>query len=222
MLRFVLGVCLALALSASVGAQTVQYISDELSVAVRRGKTLQHRIIRFEPSGTPVEVLEVSEEDGFTRVRTPNGTEGWVLSAELRDQPGAAQRLEAAQERIAALRADLNARRDEVAALESALEMRSREAADLQRQVEILTAELEETRVASAEPLRLAEDNERLASELESERQRATELEQENARLSSRSLKEWFVLGAAVSLGSLVLGALLTRIPWRRERWNFH
>jgi SH3 domain protein len=209
-------------LSADAAAQTVQYISDELTVAVRRGKSVQHRIIRFEPSGTPVEVLEVSEEDGFTRVRTPNGTEGWVLSSKLQDRPGAAQRLEAAQERIATLRADLADRRDEVAALESALEMRSREAADLQRQVEVLTTELDETRAASAEPLRLAEDNERLASELESERQRATELEQENARLSSRSLKEWFVLGAAVSLGSLVLGALLTRIPWRRERWDFH
>ncbi len=222
MVRSVVALLLGLALSADAAAQTVQYITDELTVAMRRGMSQQHRILRFVPSGTRVEVLEVSEQDGYTLIRTPEGTEGWVQTSELSDQPGAAARLEVAQEQIARLRADTVSQREEIASLESALEMRQKEVADLEGQVQSLGAELDEARALAAEPLRLAEDNTRLTKELDQQRQRVANLEQDNARLSSRSLKEWFVLGAAVSLGSLFLGIVVTRIRWKRERWDFH
>lgn len=221
MVRLVVAIFLVLALSASVGAQTVQYVSDELTIAVRRGKSMQHRILRFVSSGTPVEVLEVSEGDGYTRIRTKEGTEGWVRSSDLSDRPGAAARLGVAQEKISRLETETTAQREELAALESSLEMREREVADLEGQVQSLSAELEEARALAADPLRLAEENSRLTSELEQERQQVAVLEQDNARLSSRSLKEWFVLGAAVSLGSLFLGIVITRVRWRRDSWDF-
>lgn len=222
MVRSLVAVCLVTVLSASVWAQDIQYVSDELTIAVRRGATPQHRILRFISSGTPVEVLEVAEGEGFTRIRTPEGTEGWVETGKLSDRPGAAARLEVAQGQIAALRNETATQRERLDELESALEAREREVADLEAQVRSLTGELEEARELAAEPLRLAEDNSRLAGELDRARQRVTVLEKENAKLGSRSLKEWFLLGAAVSLGSLFLGVFMTRIRWRRERWDFH
>jgi SH3 domain protein len=30
--------------------------------------------------------------------------------------------------------------------------------------------------------------------------------------------QEWFIIGGGVSIGSLILGIILTRINWRRKR----
>lgn len=47
------------------------YISDELTVPLRSGPSGGHRIIhRGLPSGTQMEILDVNEEAGFTRIRT--------------------------------------------------------------------------------------------------------------------------------------------------------
>lgn len=222
MVRSIVSACLIMALSAAAWAQSTAYVTDELTVAVRRGKSLQHRILRFIPSGTPVEVLETSDEDGFTLVRTSEGTEGWVQTDKLSDQPGAAARLESAQRQLAKLRSETSAQREKLAELETALEARAREVAGLEAQVASQGEQLDEARALAAEPLLLAEDNSRLTAELDQAVRRVASLEEENASLRSRSLKEWFLVGAAVSLGSLFLGILMTRIRWRRERWDFH
>ena len=50
------------------------YISDELTVPLRRGPSNSHKIINAAlPSGLALEVLGEDNNAGFTQVRTPNG-----------------------------------------------------------------------------------------------------------------------------------------------------
>ena len=61
----------------AVASAATLYISDELTVPLRRGPTNGHRIIHAAlPSGTALEVLGEDKANGFTQVRTTNGTEG--------------------------------------------------------------------------------------------------------------------------------------------------
>ena len=77
------------------------YISDELTVPLRRGPSNGHKIINAAlPSGLALEVLGEDTAAGFTQVRTPNGTEGWVPTQYLVNQPVAKDRLAAATKRI--------------------------------------------------------------------------------------------------------------------------
>ena len=72
---------LALALGlVTTGIAETRYVSDRLDIQMRTGKGTKFRILRMLPSGTAVEVLETDTANGYTRVRTPGGVEGWVLS----------------------------------------------------------------------------------------------------------------------------------------------
>ena len=54
-----------------------QYVSDQLIITMREGQGKQYKIIRMLKSGTPLEIIEESEE--YLKVRIKSGSEGWVL-----------------------------------------------------------------------------------------------------------------------------------------------
>ena len=72
------------------------YVSDQLEVTLRRGKGTRFGISAMLQSGTPLTVLEQDAESGYSRVRTPGGTEGWVLSRFTQPRPVARTQLQAA------------------------------------------------------------------------------------------------------------------------------
>src|SRR5210317_727754 len=54
-----------------------RYVGDELVITLRQGKSTNHKILKNLKTGTPVEVLE--EGQTYLKVRTSDGTEGYVL-----------------------------------------------------------------------------------------------------------------------------------------------
>jgi SH3 domain protein len=76
---------------------------------------------------------------------------------------------------------------------------------------------LAQLRESAAEPIRVAEENMQLKQELADARATSESLRSENAFLADDSLKHWFLIGAAVSIGSLLLGLLITRINWKKK-----
>ncbi|AHK79882.1 hypothetical protein M911_12770 [Ectothiorhodospira haloalkaliphila] len=197
-------------------AQSTAYITDDLQVDVRRGQSLQHRILTFLSSGTPVTVLE--EDGDYTRIRTSGGTEGWVLSRYLMDRPHAREQLADARERVQSLAAE----RDQLAAdLEAARTQGAREserADELMDRVSELEAELEHLQDMAADPLQTARENEELRQSLSQEQQRVSDLLDENRALRGDERLNWFLYGGGVAIGSLILGILLTRVRLRRRQ----
>ena len=76
-------VALCIAPGLALAQSNDRWISDQFEVTLRTGKSTQQSIIRLLPSGTKVTVLEEDEESGYTRVRTSDGTEGWLLTRYL-------------------------------------------------------------------------------------------------------------------------------------------
>lgn len=62
------------------------YITDQFRISLRRGPTIENKILRFLPSGSPVEILTTTDE-GWAQVKTLSPDEkqitGWVLSRYL-------------------------------------------------------------------------------------------------------------------------------------------
>ena len=73
-------------------------------------------------------------------------------------------------------------------------------------------------KITAANPLALSKKNKELKKELEKVRANEDMLEKDNQQLRSNVTQEWFVIGGGVSIGSLILGIILTRINWRRKR----
>lgn len=76
---------LALCLMVQTSWAKNAYVTDWFRISLRRGPSIENKILKFLPSGLPVEVLE--SQEGWNRVRLLEGDqgalEGWVLSRYL-------------------------------------------------------------------------------------------------------------------------------------------
>jgi SH3 domain protein len=209
-----------LALAGSATAETTRWVADDLKVAVRSGPSTKHRILRFIESGTPMAVLAQDEAAGYSQVRAPDGTEGWMLTEQLMDRRGARERLERAEARIESLQAARQEANATMAELRAQIDQLAAEKTALEGQVAGLQQELGDLRRVAAEPIAVAQDNEALRKALAEEQLKVKTLGNEVISLRDRSLKEWFMIGAGVSIGSLFLGLIIPRIRWRRRGWD--
>jgi len=179
----------------------------ELEVTLRSGQGTGFSIVRMVRSGTPVEVLEQNPGSGYSRVRVPGGTEGWVLSRYLTDSPVGAEALVAARQRVDQLSRENR----------ELIEERNR----LMSEGDNIAGELARLKDLSANAISLEESNQRLQVALKRSEKTIEELRAENARLGSTSRRDWFLSGAGVLVAGLLFGLILPRIRWRRRRqWN--
>ena len=214
------GVCFLFIAMSDAAAET-RYVSDDLGITLRTGQSTEHQILRMVNSGTPLEVLETNDDSGYSRVRTPQGVEGWVLTRYLMDHPGAQDQLANATKKISRLdeaNKNLQDKLNEISGDKSSL---SKDKSDLIAENDKLHADLDHIRKTAASALAIEDENKRLSNErvrLETELQAA---QQENISLKDRRNREWFVRGAGVVIIGILIGLVLPKIRFRsRSSWN--
>lgn len=213
---------LLLLLTAGLPAQAVtRYVSDELKIPMRSGASNQHRIIKFLISGTPVTVLETSEDEKFTHVEISGGKSGWVLTQDLQDLPSGRARLASAKKNLSKAKEEISTLKTQVKEQKIEVAKLKKENRALQNERTNLSNSMEDLKITAANPLALAKKNKQLKRDLEKIRKQASALEDENQALRSSQAQEWFMIGGGVAIGSLILGLIITRINWRRKRNNW-
>ena len=217
------GVCLIFILTAMVGTASAEtrYVSDDLEITLRSGQSTQHQILRMITSGTPLEVLETDDKSGYTKVRTPQGVEGWVLTRYLMSQPSAKNQLADAQKKLARLdeeNKNLRAKLNELSGDKTSLD---KEKGDLLAENNKLQTDLDHIRKTAAGALAIESEKNRLADEARKLQTDLQMVQQENLSLKDRSNREWFVRGAGVVIAGIVIGLILPKIRFRRRSsWN--
>ena len=199
------------------GVAASAYVTDDLEVTLRTGTSTKHGIVRVLPTGTRVTILENDSESGYSRVRAENGAEGWVLTRYLVNEAPAKVRLGSVEAKLAEARQQLEAARDKLKETNAQAESLGQTREKLAQENSDLKRELEEIRRTSANTLKIADENRQLSRRLAEMENEAMLLRQDNATLKDRSRRDWFVVGAIVVVGSMLLGILLTRIRWRRR-----
>ncbi|KAF0279304.1 hypothetical protein BA897_00905 [Spiribacter roseus] len=204
----------AIAGSGIAMAQTTAYVTDALEITLRSGQGNDYRILRLLESGEQLEVLQRGET--WTRVRAGND-EGWVRSVYLDAEPGAAARLEQAVSQRDSLRDENRDLSEQVAALESQVENLSSENERLREDNQRMTERLQE----ADEGLQLADENQALRKEVLDLERQVNDLSREANRAADQESRDWFIAGAGVIVFGMLLGILVTRIPWRRRsNWS--
>lgn len=209
----------ACALAFEAVAET-RYISDLLYVPLRSGPSGEHRIIHWGlPSGTTLEVLEVDESAQFARVRTERGTEGWVPSQYLVDEPIARDTLAEAQAKIERLEGLLTADASAMAAeLEEARSQAERNAGAAAT-ISALEEELAEIRRVSASAIATQEDNVKLAEANAELRRARDDLAEQAEKLQGNVEMRWMLVGGGLILAGLLIGVWLGSRSRRRRSW---
>lgn len=205
-------------LSFSAHAKT-QYVSDHLVITVRTGQGAQFQIIKTLESGAHVKVLEVTDT-GYTRVETADGTEGWVRTQYLAKEPVASEKLVRTEAKLLKTRTALKKIKENFATLSKEHKSLSQTQATLSTDKKQLDTELARLSKIAKKPIMLDKQNRQLQQKnvtLEKDLQR---LNQENHSLKDRSQREWFIAGALVLFGGIILGLIIPKLRGRkRSTW---
>lgn len=208
-------------LSTYSAAQSAQWVTDELSVTMRSGKSNQHKIIKFLTSGTSAKVLEVDEETGYSLVRVGN-KEGWVVSQYLNNEKPPREQLADAKATIAKLTDNSTPMQKKLVDLEVKNLAQSEEIASIKVTNQTLSDELTRIKEVAGGALNLNEQNHNLIEKNQMLQNDADLLRAENERLTDNTKVEWFLNGVfAVGFG-VFLALFIPRLAPRKSHseWN--
>jgi SH3 domain protein len=193
-----------LAIGSGAAAEETAYVSSDLAISLRKTADPTSATLRGLKSGTRFTIIEGDSGNGFSRIRTEDGAEGWIQSRHISKTPNQLQQqLTEAQATIDKLRAELERAQSAAAAPQAAPELEPGLAPQ--------TAAVPDNSAA------LAEENSALKariSALESEPQAP---EPGDGALNEMSARDWFFTGTGVMLLGIVIGLIIPRLRLRRR-----
>ena len=197
------------------------WVSDQFEITLRSGPSTSNAIQLMVNSGLRLEVLERDTDSGYSRVRTPGGTEGWVLSRYLMSEPSAREQLETLTGQLTNATSRGSSLDTQMKAVKAEYDSANKQIAKLGREKAAVEKELAEIKRTAANVLAINTQNQSLMDQLAAAQIKADTLEQENRQLSSQTTRYWFMAGALVLLIGVLLGIWLPRVRWqRRSRYD--
>jgi len=180
-----------------------KYITD-VEITLRTGQGTDHKILALVKSGQEVAVLE--EGDEWTRVRLPNGIEGWVVSRFLTDEKPSGILLEELRQKHEALLAHADAPLKEIMKLQEANKTLRFELASREKALNELKISYEALQKESDELLKVQSDYNKLTSQLAKQKEKADKIEDELLNLEQRQIFRWILVGAGVLFVGFITG----------------
>jgi len=205
--------------SSSVWAE-VRYVTDRCEITLRSGQSTGHKIISMLPSGTRLNVLQTGAK-GYSRVQTSAGKEGWVLGRMTIKQPVAEQRLAKIKSRMASLKEENRLFTQQSKSL-------LKEKKELQQQLDLcqnknaeLGSSLAKIQRTAANTLAIYSENNELKGRIAQLETELSQVKKENSAFKDESQRNWFMVGAGVLFGGILLGLILPRIRFRKKNsWD--
>tara|TARA_R110001632_G_scaffold41641_2_gene104940 strand:- start:133820 stop:134488 length:669 start_codon:yes stop_codon:yes gene_type:complete len=202
-------------LSATAHSATV-YISDVQFVAIREGLDNSTRAVeRGLKSGTPLDVIE--QNDGYTKVRTPSGNEGWVADYFLSEDMVIRDQLDTLRTRLSKSTESRTEIVDTLKLSQQKIQELSNINTSLNDENESLKQQLQTAAELSEKARAIVSQNDDVSYQIESLKQQASTAVAQSEKLQDTTEQKWFMLGAVTLFGGLLLGALL---PLLRRKKN--
>lgn len=215
-IRFLLLSYILLAVIPFSAQAETQYVSDHLVITVRTGQGAQYQIIKTLESGEHVKVLETTET-GYSRIETSDGVEGWVRSQYLTDKPVASEKLAKVEAALEKTKESLNSIKERYEALSAEHKTLVQSQSSLSSAKDKLDTELARLNEVAKKPIILDKQNRELQERTVSLEKDLQRLNQENHALNDRSQREWFIAGALVLFGGILLGLVIPKLRSRKH-----
>jgi len=205
-----------LLLATSVHAQT-RYVTDRTIVELRRGPSTEYLILRNLEAGAAVQILEDAGA-GYSKVRVQDqGTEGFIMTRFLIPEPIARDKLAAAERSLAAAKARTTELEQQVSTLTAELGSTKTDLTQTRSNHDKASKDLADLRTAAANVVETRDQNESLRQRLIQREHEVEELTATNTRLASQDKQSWFIVGAGVLFGGVVIGLIAPSLRRRRR-----
>ncbi len=208
---------LLLAAASALQAET-RYVTDEFKVNLRSGESTGHKITRMLPSGYPVELISSNKENGYSLVKTPDGTTGYILTRQLMSIPSARDRLVAAEAKLAELQEAPGLLSAKLSKLQDEYKALSEQHDKLAQEKQTLDDEFQSLKRTAANSVRIAEERNELRKQVATLTREAEDLKQANRELGNDSAQRWFLIGGGVVVGGIILGLILPSLRMRKRK----
>lgn len=212
-LRILLPLAVVL-LCCSLASAATWYVKPSAEVPVRSGQGADFKILAVVPDGMAVELLE--EVDPWARIRTPGGTEGWLLKRYLTSEPPLATTLASLQTE----KARLEGTSEEISRKFSEL---SATHAQREQELNVCRADRDEAlnnyetlRQDTADVIGLQKRLAETTRELQVDREKLTALELAAKNEKRNNALMWFLAGGLVMLGGWLMGMMTARSRKRK------
>jgi SH3 domain protein len=217
--RLLPSLLLAAVLPIAIAAQAeTQYVTDQYDFNLRAGESTRYKITKTLPSGTPLEILSVNTKSGYAHVRTEDGDTGYILTRYLQQEPAARGQLAAMQAQLQELQQAPDKLAAKLSELRQSHQTLTASYKTLERNKEQLERQLAEVRHASANAVRINEERQRLQDQTAELMAQVSDLEHRNLELANHRDQRWFLIGAGVVAGGILLGLILPNLRLRRRR----
>ncbi|MFH1993882.1 MAG: TIGR04211 family SH3 domain-containing protein [Pseudomonadota bacterium] len=189
--------------SAAVRAETM-YVSDLTEITLRTGQGIDHKIIAMIQSGQQVEILEAADQ--WTKIRLPDGREGWVVSRFLSSKLPCSMELEELKKKHEGLLSLTNSPYKEMAKFQEETRKLKTELAVSEKTLNELKTAYETLKNKSPGLSTLQADYQRVVAELGQQKNGAEKLEEKLSKVEMRQHIRWFISGAVVLFVGFLMG----------------
>lgn len=195
-----------------------RYITDIAQIELRKGESTRYKILRYLTSGEAVEELSTNKRTGYSRVRTKDGTIGYVLTRQLQDEPGARDRLAAMEAHLAELQQAPDQLAVKLPELRSAHKKLTADHTALEQEKERLEEELATIKYTSNNLVAITQERLDLRKHVVDLKGQVADLQQKNRDLKNQTNQRWFLIGAGVVIGSILISLVLPHLRFRRRK----
>lgn len=203
-------------ISGSVFAETV-YMTDNMDFTLRASESPRGKTLSMIPSGTELELLHKNNNSGFSRVRTKEGLEGYVISRHTTTSPGSKVLLDQTNQKLASLLEENNILKEELIAIKGNNTQALTPNQNLLEERNRAVQELAELREASTQTVVLKQQRDQLQERVINIQRELEQLKRENQALQGTANQDWFLYGGAVAFIGILFGVFLPKIGWRRR-----
>jgi len=212
--KIILAICI---LFSSASLAKTAYVSDELEIMVRSGKSASHRIIATLKSGARLNIIEQDKQSGYSKVALSATKEGWVLTRLLRNIPSAKSRLAKAEKALADFKEKFSASSEQLNLLGKQKSGLDSEASQLKEANIKLSRELSELQKTASNAVQILEERNQLQQRVVSIEREFESLKRETDTLKNSNAQDWFLVGSGVLLLGIFLGFILPKLSWRKK-----
>ncbi|MBS3963873.1 MAG: TIGR04211 family SH3 domain-containing protein [Methylomonas sp.] len=197
---------LALSIISAAAFARTAYVTDSVEIPLRSGESERSKIVKMLANGAPLTLLGDNTENGYTYVQAANGTEGYILTRYLSNEPSARSQLDAARKKLESLIEE-----------NKALTLSQAANLDIGKERDKLGAELGELQQTAANAIQLKQQRDQLQERVITVERELQQLKRENQALTDSTNQDWFLYGGGLSLFGVILGFILPKLSWRRR-----
>lgn len=195
------------------------YITDQIKITLRSGPGLQYKILRMLSTGKRLTATNTIS-GAYTQVKLGDGTQGWVLTRYLLDEPPASQQLRSVTKQLANINETLASTQKNLVQKQTLLTQSQQAQQKLQQAYASLEQKYHNLLSSSQHAVSLQKENALLKQKRKETTLRIDDLSRENSMLSHQTDIRWFLTGGGVLLCGLILGIWLPKlVRKRRDNW---